>query len=122
MPEGWEAEVYGWFSDNGLDEFTENRDDRGGWAPREKIIEALQALGLHADRGGGEVTAKEHDMNDPTEAIRRERLAEINAVPGSREALESQHGQVWDTQQLAQDFEVVGFLAPLVVVGGRRTA
>jgi hypothetical protein len=59
-------------------------------------------------------------MNDPTEAARRERLAEINAEPGSREALEAQNGQVWDTQQLAQDFEVIGFLAPLVVV--RRKA
>jgi hypothetical protein len=46
LPEGWEAEVYGWFSNNGLDRFTENRDDRGGWAPREKIIEALAALSL----------------------------------------------------------------------------
>jgi hypothetical protein len=59
-------------------------------------------------------------MTDPTEAIRRERLAEINAEPGSREALEAQHGQVWDTQQLGQDFQVIGFLAPLVVV--RRKA
>jgi hypothetical protein len=59
-------------------------------------------------------------MHDPTEEIRRKRLAEINAVPGSREALEAQHGQVWDTLQLAQDFEVIGFLAPLVVV--RRKA
>ena len=46
LPEGWEAEVYSWFSDNCLDECIENRDDRGGWAPREKIVEALQALGL----------------------------------------------------------------------------
>ena len=59
-------------------------------------------------------------MNDPTETARRERLAEINADPGSREALEAQYGQVWDTQQLAQNFEVIGFLAPLVVV--RRKA
>ena len=58
-------------------------------------------------------------MSDPTEAIRRERLAEINAVPGGREALEAEHGQVWDTQQLRQDFEVIGFLAPLVVVRRR---
>ena len=50
-------------------------------------------------------------MNDPTEAARRERLAKINAEPGSREALEGQYGQVWDTQQLGQDFEVIGFLA-----------
>ncbi len=55
-------------------------------------------------------------MNDKTEAIRRERLTEINAEPGSREALEAQHGQVWDTQELAEEFEVIGFLAPLVVV------
>ena len=59
-------------------------------------------------------------MSDPTEAARRERLAEINAEPGSREALEAEHGQVWDTEQLRQDFEVIGFLAPLVVV--RRKA
>ena len=44
--EGWESEVYSYFSDNCMDEFIENRDDRGGWAPREKIVEALQALGL----------------------------------------------------------------------------
>ena len=59
-------------------------------------------------------------MIDPTEAIRRERLAEINAQPNSREALEAEYGQVWDTDQLRQDFEVIGFLAPLVVV--RRKA
>ena len=59
-------------------------------------------------------------MNDPTEAIRRERLAEINAEPGSRQALEAQYGNVWDTQELSRDFEVEGFLAPLVVV--RRKA
>ena len=59
-------------------------------------------------------------MTDPTEATRRERLAEINAAPGSRAALEAQYGQVWDTNQLAEDFEVIGFMAPLVVV--RRNA
>jgi hypothetical protein len=46
LPEGWEAEVFSWFGDHGRDRFTENRDDRGGWAPREAIIEALQDLGL----------------------------------------------------------------------------
>ena len=54
--------------------------------------------------------------SDPTEPIRRERLAEINAQPGSREALEGQHGQVWDTNELRRDFDVLGFAAPLVVV------
>jgi hypothetical protein len=58
-------------------------------------------------------------MSDPTEAVRRELVAEINAQPGSREALESEHGRVWDTQQLAEEFEVLGFLAPLVVARRR---
>jgi hypothetical protein len=62
---------------------------------------------------------KGQQMSDPTEAIRRERLVEINLVPGSREALEAQYGQVWDTGQLAADFEVIGFMAPLVVVRRR---
>lgn len=58
-------------------------------------------------------------MNDPTEDIRRKLVQEINAEPGSREALEAEHGQVWDTQQLQQDFEVRGFGAPLVIVRRR---
>ena len=55
-------------------------------------------------------------MPDATEPFRRQRLVEINAQPGSREALEAQHGQVWNTEELGQDFEVVGFMAPFVVV------
>ena len=58
-------------------------------------------------------------MTDPTESIRREMLAEINAAPGSREYLEHKHGQVWDTGQLQDDFEVLGFMAPVVVVRRR---
>ena len=55
-------------------------------------------------------------MNDPTEAIRRQQVAEINIDPGSREALEAKHGEVWDTQQLRDDFDVLGFLAPYIGV------
>ena len=55
-------------------------------------------------------------MNDETESLRRQQLAEINAKPGSREALEAEHGQVWDTRQLSEDFVVEGFMAPYVVV------
>jgi hypothetical protein len=54
--------------------------------------------------------------SDPTENIRRQMLAEINAQPGSREYLEAKHGQVWDTSELSRDFEVLGFMAPLIVV------
>jgi hypothetical protein len=57
--------------------------------------------------------------NDPTEGIRREMVKEINADPGSRADLEARYGQVWDTDQLRADFEVLGFMAPFVVVTRR---
>jgi hypothetical protein len=53
-------------------------------------------------------------MKDPTENIRRALVAEINRAPGSREALEAKHGQIWDTDEMTQDFWVTGFMAPLV--------
>jgi len=58
-------------------------------------------------------------MSDVTEPIRREMLAQINAQPGSREALEAEHGQVWNTDQMCNDFEAIGFMAPLVIVRRR---
>lgn len=58
-------------------------------------------------------------MDDVTGTIRRERLVEINAEPGSREALEAVHGKVWTTDELRQEFEVIGFMAPVCVVRRR---
>lgn len=55
-------------------------------------------------------------MNDQTETIRRNRLAEINIVPGSRADLENKYGQVWDTDQLTEEFQAIGFMAPLIAV------
>lgn len=54
--------------------------------------------------------------HDPTEGIRREMLSEINAKEAGREALEKEHGQVWNTEELQRDFEVTSFLAPFVGV------
>jgi hypothetical protein len=58
-------------------------------------------------------------MSDPTVAIRKELVAEINSVAGTREYLEKKHGQIWDTDQLREDFEVIGFAAPLIAVRRR---
>ena len=55
-------------------------------------------------------------MEDKTENIRRQMVAEINANPGSREALEAEHGQVWDTEELGKEFDVEAFAAPFVIV------
>jgi len=57
---------------------------------------------------------------DPTEETRRALLVTVNATPADRASLESLHGQVWSTEELARDFEVLGFAAPFVVVR-RRT-
>ena len=62
---------------------------------------------------------------DEKEQVRRNRLAIINRAVESQDAeaerkrLEAQYGQVWDAAQLAQDFEVLGFMAPYVVVQRR---
>jgi len=58
-------------------------------------------------------------MCDETETIRRQMVATINADPGSRPDLESKYGQVWDTSQLQEDFQVLGFAAPFVIVRRR---
>ena len=55
-------------------------------------------------------------MHDPTESIRRELVGQIDANPGSREALEAKHGKVWSTDELTADFVVLSFCAPFVLV------
>ena len=55
-------------------------------------------------------------MSDPTEPIRRLMITAINAVEGSREYLEHKHGQIWSTSELQDDFTVLGFASPLVIV------
>jgi hypothetical protein len=56
---------------------------------------------------------KEQDLVD---TLRRQRLAEINQERGERATLEARFGQVWDTDQLSQEVEVQGFMAPFIVV------
>ena len=38
----------------------------------------------------------------------------------SRSTLEAEYGKIWDTDQLRKDFEVTGFLAPIVAVVRKR--
>jgi hypothetical protein len=63
--------------------------------------------------------------NDDTQEIRRNRLVIINSAVESpdpeteRKRLETQYGKVWDTAELSEDTEVLGFMAPYVVVRRR---
>ena len=63
---------------------------------------------------------KEEDLEkdaayDETEDYRRQEKQELDSFAGERQQLESQYGQVWDTDELQQDFSVEGFMAPYVV-------
>ena len=58
-------------------------------------------------------------MIDETETIRREMVADNQRRPWTRPDLEAKHGQVWDTANCKNDFEVIGFAAPFVVVKRR---
>jgi hypothetical protein len=44
LPEGWESEVYSWFSDHNCSAI-ENRDDQGGYPDENELTEAFDALG-----------------------------------------------------------------------------
>ena len=55
-------------------------------------------------------------MQDQTEDYRRNVVQEINQDPGSREALEAEHGEVMDTTEVQAKYEITGFMAPFVVV------
>lgn len=60
---------------------------------------------------------RDHSMQDETEPIRRQRIAELSSqATDIRAALEARHGQVWTTDEVREEFEVIGFLAPLVAV------
>ena len=58
-------------------------------------------------------------MDDPTEALRRQLGVALNESPRSRELLEAEFGRVWDAGRMQEDFDVVGFRAPFVVVRRR---
>jgi hypothetical protein len=51
-------------------------------------------------------------MTDPTEDLRREQLPIVNTSPVPE-------GPTWTTDQLTEEFEVIGFLAPYVAARRR---
>lgn len=53
---------------------------------------------------------------DITEIVRRGLQQALNAEEAERKALEDKYGQVWDSDQIRQDFDVLSFAAPLMIV------
>lgn len=51
------------------------------------------------------------------EQMRRALVVDINGNPAlNREMAEERHGQVWDTQQMQEDFKPLSFAAPFIIV------
>ena len=61
----------------------------------------------------------EHPTPDPTEGTRRVLMVALSGDAGDRAALEAKYGQVWTTDELQSDFEVLGFMAPFAHVRRR---
>jgi len=57
-------------------------------------------------------------MSDPTEPTRRKLVKKINSDPFTREHLEEVYGKgnVFDTEELREHFNVQGFAAPFCIV------
>lgn len=56
---------------------------------------------------------------DPTETFRRARVNEIASEATDRTGLEARYGQVWNTEEVGRDFEILSFMAPFVVARRR---
>jgi len=65
----------------------------------------------------GEIQAQEAKW---AEFMRRKLQQSINEDALPLEELKRRHGQVWTTQELGEQFEVIGFGAPMVVVRRRE--
>lgn len=53
---------------------------------------------------------------DPTEAARREMVAEINKDPETLEEYRAKYGKAWDTKGMQEEFEPIAFMAPFIMV------
>ena len=67
----------------------------------------------------GTSEAGERLSREEVEMACRQRAIELNRNPGSGSQLEARYGRVWSLDELARDFEVIGFAAPYVVVRRR---
>ena len=66
-------------------------------------------------------------MFDETEQIRRSEVARINSEVETddktleRKRLEGIYSKVWDTDEIRKEFEVLGFMAPFMIVKVKKT-
>jgi hypothetical protein len=80
------------------------------WAKSDEVFASSRAIHHNP------LTTTSTNRGELLRAMRRSRLVEIVLARADRPILEARHGRVWDTRELAQDFEVLWFTAPFVIV------
>ena len=112
------------------DTFIDGKTRCGPWACMCPWCHQVEGVGLgiglgqlYRQQDGGWIKVPpppRKDIHMEDEAYEAERRAlvqeQINRGPADREQLERVYGQVWTTDELTKDFEVIGFAAPFVVV------
>lgn len=111
----------------------QNHEEKGGWGVHWRLDEVLYLVfpNEHTDDVFPTYPWYQHRAAEDQKVViasddeeyldnrRREMINQVNAVPKTRRELESLAGEVWDSEELTKDFEVLGFRAPFVVVESR---
>jgi hypothetical protein len=114
LREGSAAEGFGLMWEKTLEEIPVDEEAQGdlyqgliNWVKSDELFATSQAIhraSLHASRG------------ELLRAMRQARLVEVILARADRGVLETRYGQVWDPWELTQEFSVLSFSTPYVIV------
>lgn len=111
----------------------QNHEEPGGWGVHWRLDEALRLVfpnehledlwappPWYTNRAAEDQSVViASDDEEYLDDRRREIISQVNAQPKTRREMEMLGQEVWDSETLTQDFEVLGFRAPFVIVESR---
>lgn len=107
-----------------------NHEEAGGWGVHWRLDEVLRLVFprdhdvdrwpkmpwyQHSEAENNKVVVA-GDGEEYVDQRRRELIHEVNSHPKTKRQFELLGVEVWDTQELKKDFDILGFRAPFVVV------
>jgi hypothetical protein len=110
-----------------------NHDEQGSWGVHWRLDEVLALVfpNDHREELWPKMPWYTHCKSENQKVViasddeefldlrRKELVAQVNSYPKGRRELEDLGMDIWDTKQMGQDFEVLGFRAPFVIVERR---
>ena len=111
----------------------QNHQEAGGWGIHWRLDEVLHLIfpqdhvedlwappPWYTNRAAeDQLVVIASDDDEYVDHRRRELIHEVNASPKSRREMEDLGQEVWGQSELSEDFEILGFRAPFVVVERR---